>query len=369
MATFHIRNALQASRAVARSVAVPMTSRSALTSVIPQLATSPGTSGGTLGKPAVIQRAPRATPYTGPLKAAILDWSGTTADPHVIAPAVVFVEVFKNHGVPITMVEARGPMGLRKDLHIQKILEIPEVRERWIKAKGSAPTDADVMTLFADFVPMQVECLPQYTSLLPGAAEATQYMQNSLNLKLGSTTGFTRVMVDVLEKHARVQGYNPDYTVGGDEVENNMGFRPTPFMIYKNLVQLGVWPIESVVKVDDTTSGVGEGITAGCWSVGVAGWSNYTNIDTMQDWDILSVDKKRDLIEASRAKLNETGAHYVCDSIRELPAICEDINMRLARGETPQGSTEQVRIINENMEHLSRKFDLYAGAKSAQVRA
>ena len=56
--------------------------------------------------------------YTGPLKACILDWSGTTADKYVIAPAVIFREVFEKHGVPITMKEARLPMGLRKDLHI-----------------------------------------------------------------------------------------------------------------------------------------------------------------------------------------------------------------------------------------------------------
>ena len=68
--------------------------------------------------------------YRGKLKAAILDWSGTTADAHVIAPAVVFKDVFEKHNVPITMKESREPMGLRKDLHIQKILEIPEVKER-----------------------------------------------------------------------------------------------------------------------------------------------------------------------------------------------------------------------------------------------
>lgn len=37
--------------------------------------------------------------YVGNLKAAILDWSGTTADKYVIAPAVVFVEVFEKHKV------------------------------------------------------------------------------------------------------------------------------------------------------------------------------------------------------------------------------------------------------------------------------
>ena len=57
--------------------------------------------------------------YRGKVQALILDWSGTTADAYVLAPAVVFVEVFKKHGVEISMTEARGPMGLRKDLHIK----------------------------------------------------------------------------------------------------------------------------------------------------------------------------------------------------------------------------------------------------------
>ena len=33
--------------------------------------------------------------YTGQIKAVILDWSGTTADKYVIAPAVVFKRFLK----------------------------------------------------------------------------------------------------------------------------------------------------------------------------------------------------------------------------------------------------------------------------------
>ena len=68
--------------------------------------------------------------YRGRVQAVILDWSGTTADAYVIAPAVVFVEVFKNQGVEISMLEARGPMGLRKDLHIKMLTEDPVIRAR-----------------------------------------------------------------------------------------------------------------------------------------------------------------------------------------------------------------------------------------------
>ena len=66
------------------------------------------------------------------------------------------MDAFKLHGVPITMAEARIPMGLRKDLHIEQILEMPDVIERWTKAKGKAPDQSDVDAIFKDFVPMQV---------------------------------------------------------------------------------------------------------------------------------------------------------------------------------------------------------------------
>jgi len=274
-------------------------------------------------------------PFRGPLKAAILDWSGTTADAHVLAPAVVFAEVFKKHSVPISMAEARLPMGLRKDLHIAKILEIPAVRKRWTDKKGSPPTQADVDKLFADFIPIQLKVLPQYTTLLPGTAEAVTKLKKDFGLKIGITTGFTSVMVDVLLAAAKTQGFVPDSSVAGDHVPNNMGFRPAPFMVYQNMCNLGVFPIESVVKVDDTITGVGEGLNAGCWAVGVAGCSNYTNVDSLEHWQDMSPQDKQKRIEESRQKLNESGAHYVIDSIIDLPYVVQDINQRLANGEKP----------------------------------
>ena len=111
--------------------------------------------------------------YRGTVKAVILDWSGTTADAYVLAPAVVFVDVFKRHGVEISMAEARGPMGLRKDLHIDALTEVPAIRERWKGVHGRYPGQAEVDAMFADFVPMQLECLREYTTLLPGVAETT----------------------------------------------------------------------------------------------------------------------------------------------------------------------------------------------------
>jgi phosphonoacetaldehyde hydrolase len=270
--------------------------------------------------------------YRGKVKALILDWSGTTADAYVLAPAVVFVDVFKKHGVEISMAEARGPMGLRKDLHIKALTEVPEIAERWKGVHGNHPGQAEVDAMFADFVPMQLECLREYTALLPGVAETTQKLQAE-GIKIGSSTGFIRSMVDILEEDAKKQGYVPDASVAGDEVEH--GARPKPFMVYKNLDMLDVHPIQSVVKVDDTVSGVGEALEAGCWGVGIARYSNYMDVDSIAHEKTLSDAEIQRRLAFTRETLRKAGSHYVIDTFDQLPAVIEDVNTRLARGEKP----------------------------------
>lgn len=271
--------------------------------------------------------------YIGPVKGVILDWSGTTADKYVIAPAVVFVDVFKKHGVPITMKEAREPMGLRKDLHIKALTEMPEIRKRWTEVKGKEPDQGDVDKMFADFVPMQLGCLRKYTDLIPGTVQAVRQMRDEFNVKIGHTTGFLSSMVDVLLEDAKKQGYVPDASVAGDDVIN--GARPKPFMVYRNMDLLDVRPIQSVVKVDDTVSGVGEALEAGCWGVGVSKYSNYMDVDTLEDAENLTAEDESVKIENSRELLRKSGAHYVIDSIVDLPEVIEEINQRLKRGERP----------------------------------
>ncbi len=270
--------------------------------------------------------------YKGKVQAVILDWSGTTADAYVVAPAVVFVEVFKRQKVEISMLEARGPMGLRKDLHIKALTEVDEIKERWKKIHGKYPEQSDVDRMFADFVPLQLDCLRKYTTLLPGVAEVTQRLQKQ-GIKIGSTTGFVRSMVDILEEDAAKQGYKPDASVAGDEVTN--GARPSPHMVYKNLDMLNITPIQSVVKVDDTASGVGEAVNAGCWGIGVTRYSNYMDVDTPEDGKKLSEDEIKKRVAKTKDILEKAGAHYILESIADIEPVIEDINKRIARGERP----------------------------------
>ncbi|MDP6745368.1 MAG: phosphonoacetaldehyde hydrolase [SAR324 cluster bacterium] len=270
--------------------------------------------------------------YRGKVKGLVLDWSGTTADEYVLAPAVVFVDVFKKFKVEISMAEARGPMGLRKDLHILELTKVPEIRERWKSVHGKYPDQTDVDEMFEHFVPMQLACLRKYTTLLPHVAEVTQKFQKE-GIKIGSSTGFVRSMVDILEEDAKKQGYIPDASVAGDEVVN--GARPKPFMVYRNLDLMNIHPIQSVVKVDDTVSGVGEALEAGCWGVGIARYSNYMDMDTLEEAASLPEEEIQRRLEKTREILQKSGAHYVIDTFDQLVDVVEDVNVRLARGERP----------------------------------
>ena len=140
-------------------------------------------------------------------------------------------------------------------------------------------------------------------------------------------------MVDILEKDAKKQGYVPDASVAGDEVEH--GARPKPFMVYKNLDMMDVHPIQSVVKIDDTVSGIGEALEAGCWGVGVARYSNYMNINSMAEEKRLPKADIERRLEKTRDILRKAGAHYVIDSLADIEPVIDDINTRLARGEKP----------------------------------
>ena len=216
---------------------------------------------------------------------------------------------------------------------LQAVTEIPAVRQRWFEQYGRLPNQGDVDNMFKDFVPMQLDCLRLYTGLIPGCAESVNTLKTEFKLKIGSTTGFLKSMVDVLLEEAKKQGYSPDCAVAGDEVIH--GARPKPFMVYRNMDILDVHPIQSVVKVDDTVSGVGEALEAGCWGVGVARYSNYMDVDNLEHETQISEEDMEVRAEISREILRKSGAHYVIDSIAELPEVVANINERLARGEKP----------------------------------
>lgn len=268
--------------------------------------------------------------YRGPIRAVILDWAGTTMDFGCMAPAVVFQQVFEKAGVPISMEEARVPMGAHKRVHIGLISELASVNRRWIETHGKPPTDDDVGKMFADFVPMQEACLSEYSTLIPGTLETIAECRKR-GYKIGSTSGYLPGMLAINLADAEKQGYSPDATFGAGDVPRG---RPHGHMVLRNMLELDISCVASVVKVDDTLTGIEEGLNAGGWGVGLAISGNEVGVQ-LDEWQAMSEEVKQKHRDRIYPTMYQRGAHYVVDSIADLMPVLDDIEVRLKRGEKP----------------------------------
>ncbi|EJN00331.1 phosphonoacetaldehyde hydrolase [Herbaspirillum sp. YR522] len=266
-----------------------------------------------------------------PVQAVIFDWAGTLVDFGSLAPTQIFVDAFESFGMQLTLEQARGPMGLSKWQHIRTLLDEPEIAAQWTRATGGAPSDVDVDAIYARFMPMQIAKVGEYSHAIDGAA-ATLAALRAQGLKIGSCSGYPRQVLDVLLPLAAAEGIAPDHVVAGDELP--AGGRPGPFMALANVLALQLGDVAACIKVDDTVPGIHEGVRAGMWSVGVSLTGNEVGVTAAQAAAMPAAE-----LAALKARAEETlraaGAHYVIDSVAQLPQVVAAIGKRLAAGERP----------------------------------
>ena len=256
------------------------------------------------------------------IRLVVFDWAGTTVDFGCFAPVSPFVDALARHGVEISIEQARGPMGLDKKDHLRALLALPEAVVQWTAAHdGREATDADINQIYErDLVPLAIESVPKSSALIPGVLECVEELRRH-DIKIGTTTGyFTEAARLCYEAGAR-QGYLPDINVCTSEVPAG---RPTPWMIYRIMETLNVAPGTAVVKVGDTVPDIGEGLNAGAFTVGVAATGSEVGL-TERDLAALPAVERKTRVGAAREKLLAAGAHYVIDSVADLPPLLDGI--------------------------------------------
>ena len=268
--------------------------------------------------------------YTGPLRAVVFDWAGTLIDFGCRAPAAVFQLVFSEAGVPVTEAETRAPMGLPKRDHIAAVGRAPRVAAAWREAHGRDFGEDDVDALYEVFLPRQIDVVGQYADAIPGAVEAVAAAR-ARGLAVGSTTGYTRDIMEICLARAAEQGLTVDALACAGDLPRG---RPGPYLLWRVLTDLAVYPPEAVVKVGDTPADVEEGLNAGTWVVAVAACGNETGLSATELAAL--PDAERALrVDRARTVLARAGAHAVIDTTADLPAVLNDLSARLTRGERP----------------------------------
>jgi len=265
------------------------------------------------------------------VKAVVLDWAGTMIDHGSRAPVLALQMAFAEAGLNITEPEARADMGRAKRDHIRALLAMPRIAAAWQDLHGMAPTETDVSALHDAVEPMMRVAASDCAELIPGAAALAARLRDA-GIRIGSCTGYTRAMMADILPLAAEQGYAPEVVICSGET---LAGRPSPLMLWKALIELGVWPAWACIKVDDAPVGIGEGRAAGAWTVGVAASGNGVGLDR-EGLHALSPQERADAIARSAAMLDEARADYVIDSIADLWPVIETIAHRIDRGERPR---------------------------------
>lgn len=255
------------------------------------------------------------------IAAVIFDWAGTTIDYGCFSPLSPFINAFKKHGLIVTMSEARGPMGKLKIDHVRELLSLPTVASQFKQLHNREATEADVLAIYNDFEQQVFAGLAEFVVPLPNVISTVEQLR-SLGLKIGSTTGYTREMMEIVLPLAKEQGYPPDFCVTASEVKRG---RPYPYMIYKNMLELDIADIKTVIKVGDTLSDIREGVNAGCISVGVIEGSSELGL-SLAEFTALDETTRAQKMKSVRFRMYAAGADYVIDNIVELPGLIRAIN-------------------------------------------
>lgn len=264
------------------------------------------------------------------LKAVILDWAGTAVDFGSLAPVAALQRVFSAACVPISAAEAREHMGVLKKDQIRFICAGERVARAWESRHGQPPAESDVERLFHEFLPLQSGILAEYSTPIAGVPETVEAWKAD-GLLIGSTTGYTRALLDVVIPVAARLGYRPQASVTPDEVG---GGRPKPFMCYENAIRLGVYPLWRTVKIGDTPSDMAEGLNAGMWTIGITTTGNEIGL-SRQEWESLPPDARLRREKEAARRLIDAGAHFTAPSLADCDGIFDQLERRIAAGEKP----------------------------------
>jgi len=250
----------------------------------------------------------------------VFDWAGTLVDFGCRAPTAAFLAAFAEVGLPISEACARKPMGAHKRDHVREILGEAEIADRVRRELRREPDAALGEEIYRCFTRRLLELLPAHAEPIPGVLETLRALRTR-GIHVGSTTGYTRAMMDVLEPVAGGAGLVADALVCADEVPQ---VRPAPFACFRLAERFGVYPMSRCVKVGDTPADVAEGLNAGMRVVAISESGNEMGLSLAQ-LAALAPSERAARLTAAEERLRGAGAHTVLRSVAELPAWLDEI--------------------------------------------
>lgn len=247
-------------------------------------------------------------------EAIIFDWAGTTVDYGCFAPVKAFIEAFEEYGITPTLEEVRKPMGMLKIDHIRTMLSMKRISDLWNEKYGKMWTEEDVQKVYQLSEGKILEIVKNYADPKPYVVETVKELRK-MGIKIGSTTGYTDEMMNIVVPEAKKQGYEPDCWFSPDSTDKKG--RPYPYMIFRNMEYLGLKDVTKVIKAGDTVADILEGKHAGMTTVGIIEGSSVMGL-TKEEYEALSEEERQAADKKTEEVYRNAGADYVVRDIRQI---------------------------------------------------
>jgi len=283
------------------------------------------------------------------IKACIFDLGGTIVDRYALTPIISLQYLFKNHRINIPNDLLIKDMGVDNKEHIERLLNYNDIREQWLREKGEVWDKSDIDNLYKNLRCIQRCYSKENMRVIPQTWRCMNTLRD-MGIKTGVTTDFDKEQMDIVKQMLEDRDVNIDNYVSSSCLDK-IG-RPNPYMIYENMDKLDIEDEKTVVKVDDTSMGIKEGLNAGCWTIGVYRWSAYMNVFSKEEsigidnvnvgkyrhkWYKGDNDNDNDYNDndrhtlstkkiVSQNKLGYSGAHYLVPTVGDVPNIIKEIN-------------------------------------------
>lgn len=246
--------------------------------------------------------------YVPKIRVVVGDWSGTFIDDKSNAPALAIKQACLLYGMDISLQSVKEPMGMSKVDHIKYLL-FKHGDSKYYEDKDAF--EHTVGLILETYKTIQKTIIRDHCELLPGVLTTLQELQKQ-NIKIGLTTGFPKVITDIIVAETQKQGLYLDAHVATDEVFKG---RPYPDGIERNMELLNIINKHEVVKIDDSETGIQEGVNAGVWTIGLSKHSVTSDINQ----------------SISKQILLKAGADYVVDTVQDIPKVINEINFYLRK--------------------------------------
>jgi phosphonoacetaldehyde hydrolase len=200
-------------------------------------------------------------------KLIVFDLEGVLVDPQNRAITAALLETFARQRLMLTTAQVGSVAGLVNYEQVRTLLEMPAVGDQFQFVHGRRWNEADAMELAHDLAAQQRIAVGRHCEVAAEAASCVADLKTR-GLAIGTVSNYPREIAELLWDALGIEGIAIDASVCVDDVSSG---RPAPWMIFRLMQELDVFPPAAVVKVGASPLSSEEAANAGCRSIMVGG--------------------------------------------------------------------------------------------------